>query len=266
VPLPIFIDRHDLKGTTAAEVAKAHLHDLEIQDAHGVKYLTYWFDEERGTAFCLVDAPDREAAERVHREAHGQVANTIIEVDPATVEAFLGRLSDRDVSKPDPAFRAIMFTDIVGSTEMILQLGDRRAVEVVRAHDSLVRRCLSQFNGREVKQTGDGIMASFDEAPNAVGCAKAIQIAVAAFNATSRYPFRVRIGVNAGEPIEDSRDLFGSTVHFAARLCEAAEPEEIFVSSLVAAAFGPSELFTDHRVMVLKGFSDAQTVHAVKWR
>ncbi|HEX4766004.1 MAG TPA: nickel-binding protein [Lichenihabitans sp.] len=229
--MPIFVDRHDLKGTTAAEVAQAHLHDLEIQDAYGVKYLTYWYDEERGTAFCLVDAPDREAAERVHREAHGLVANAIIEVDPATVEAFLGRLGGRTNTGPDPAFRAVMFTDIVGSTEMIVRLGDARAVEIARAHDSLLRRCLSRCDGHEVKHTGDGIMASFDAVANAVGCARAIhQSAVAAYSAKSRYPFRIRVGIHAGEPIEDSRDLFGATVHLAARLCDAAKAEQILVS------------------------------------
>ena len=92
--MPIFMDRHDMKGTTSEEIAEAHLKDLEIQDKYGVKYLTYWFDHERGTTFCLVDAPDKEAAERVHREAHGAVAHEMIEVDLSAVEAFLGRIHD----------------------------------------------------------------------------------------------------------------------------------------------------------------------------
>jgi class 3 adenylate cyclase len=265
--VPIFIDRHDIMGATAADVAKAHLRDLEIQKVHGVKYLTYWFDEERGTAFCLIDAPDKESAQRVHNEAHGLVANTIMEVDPATVEAFLGRIADPvGNSQPEPAFRAVMFTDIVGSTEIILRLGDMRAAEVVRAHDSLVRRCLGRFRGREVKHTGDGIMASFDEVPSAVECSAAIQSSIAAFNGKSNYPFSVRIGVHAGEPIEESHDLFGATVHLAARLCEAAEPEQILVSDLVVQVAGRPELFSGHRLITMKGFSDAQAVHAVKWR
>ena len=74
--MPIYLDRHDIKGVKATDVAALHLKDLEIQDRYGVKYLTYWFDEERGTTFCLVDAPDETFAERVHREAHGGVAVT----------------------------------------------------------------------------------------------------------------------------------------------------------------------------------------------
>ena len=92
--MPIFMDRHDLSGATATNVADAHRKDLEIQDRYGVKFLTYWFDEGRGTAFCLVEAPDKETAQRVHHDAHGHVAGDIIEVALSTVEAFLGRISD----------------------------------------------------------------------------------------------------------------------------------------------------------------------------
>ncbi|MGO7207827.1 nickel-binding protein, partial [Rhizobium ruizarguesonis] len=165
--MPIFMDRHFLEGTTAADVARAHRMDLDIQDKYGVKFLTYWFDQRRGTAFCLVDAPDAETAQCVHREAHGFVAGEIVEVALSAVEAFLGRIHDpepapgQSSSDVDPGHRAILFTDIVGSTAMTSRLGDRIATEMVRAHDAIVRRCLSQNSGREVKHTGDGIMAAF---------------------------------------------------------------------------------------------------------
>ncbi|MBY5533174.1 DUF4242 domain-containing protein [Rhizobium leguminosarum] len=131
--MPIFIDRHFLEGTTAADVARAHRMDLDIQDKYGVKFLTYWFDQRRGTAFCLVDAPDAETAQCVHREAHGFVAGEIVEVALSAVEAFLGRIHDpepapgQSSSDVDPGHRAILFTDIVGSTAMTSRLGDRLA-------------------------------------------------------------------------------------------------------------------------------------------
>jgi len=79
--MPLFMDVHDkIEGLTAEAVAGAHKKDLEIQAAHGVKYLKYWFDERTGKVFCLVEAPDMESAERVHREAHGFVADQIFEV------------------------------------------------------------------------------------------------------------------------------------------------------------------------------------------
>ena len=92
--MPIFLDRHDLRGLTAADIAEAHRKDLEVQERYGVRFLTYWFDEARGTGFCLIDAPDIETAMRVHDEAHGDVAKDVIEVDLSAVEAFLGRVSD----------------------------------------------------------------------------------------------------------------------------------------------------------------------------
>ncbi len=138
--MPIFLDRHDLRGLTAADIAEAHRKDLEVQEGYGVRFLTYWFDEARGTTFCLIDAPDIQTAMRVHDEAHGDVATDVIEVDLSAVEAFLGRLSgsgpERNTSQAtfDPALRTIMFTDIVDSTGMTERLGDLRAVEMTRAH------------------------------------------------------------------------------------------------------------------------------------
>ncbi len=83
-----------MTGLTAEDVAKAHQLDLEAQDKYGVKFMTYWFDEERETGFCLVDAPDAESAARTHAETHGNVAEDVIQVDQSAVEAFLGRIGD----------------------------------------------------------------------------------------------------------------------------------------------------------------------------
>jgi hypothetical protein len=79
--MPLFMDvNNKVDGLTADAVAGAHQKDLEVQDKHGVKYLKYWFDEGSGKVFCLVDAPNAEAAATVHREAHGLVADDITEV------------------------------------------------------------------------------------------------------------------------------------------------------------------------------------------
>ena len=239
--MPIFMDRHDLRGAKPEDVAEAHRRDVDIQDRHGVKYMAYWFDEQNGAAFCLVHAPDPETAERVHREAHGEIANAIIPVDLATVEAFLGRIGDPraapDTPAPavDPGLRAVMFTDIVGSTEMTARLGDSAALELVRAHDALVRRGLEAYGGREIKHTGDGIMASFDKVANAVRAAADIQRRFAAYNADASETLSVRIGIDAGEPVEDRNDLFGSTVQLASRLCSEAEANGIIVSGFARA-------------------------------
>jgi hypothetical protein len=79
--MPLYMDVHEkIEGLTAEAVAGAHKKDLEIQAAHGVKYLKYWFDERTGKVFCLVEAPSKEAAATVHRKAHGLVADSIFEV------------------------------------------------------------------------------------------------------------------------------------------------------------------------------------------
>jgi hypothetical protein len=74
--MPIFMDRHDVPGSTAEDIAEAHRKHVEIQDKYGIKYMTYWHDAERGTGFCLVDAPDAATAAHVHREAHGQIPSS----------------------------------------------------------------------------------------------------------------------------------------------------------------------------------------------
>jgi class 3 adenylate cyclase len=270
--MPIFLDRHDLSGLTAADIAEAHRKDLEVQTQYGVRFLTYWFDESRGTGFCLIDAPDIETAMRVHDEAHGDVAKDVIEVDLSAVQAFLGRVADPAPSSGakeitfDSALRAIMFTDIVGSTSMTERLGDARSVEMVRAHDALVRRALKDAGGRVVKHTGDGIMASFAEAANSVRCARAIQQAFEAFNLASKEKLRVRIGIDIGEPVADSNDLFGSTVQMAARLCQSAQPDAILVSSAVRDRVRESVHLTNLGSHGLKGFPQPVDVFEVKWR
>jgi uncharacterized protein DUF4242 len=82
--VPLYMDVHTVEGATEDDVAKAHAADLKTQDSHGVQYLKYWVDEKAGKIFCLVEAPSAEAAETVHREAHGLVAEEIYEVTEHT--------------------------------------------------------------------------------------------------------------------------------------------------------------------------------------
>jgi class 3 adenylate cyclase len=90
----------------------------------------------------------------------------VVEVDEASIRGFFGRLNTHPPGEPyvESAFRAILFTDMVDSTRLTQQLGDREAMQLVRQHDSIVRSGLAQFGGSEVKHTGDGIMAAFDAA------------------------------------------------------------------------------------------------------
>jgi len=128
----------------------------------------------------------------------------------------------------------IMFTDLVGSTQMTHERGDYGAQEVVRAHNAIVRSALAAHHGREVKHTGDGIMASFSSAANAVRSAIDIRSALIKHNSDQdAVPVRVRIGLNAGEAVQEEDDFFGTTVQLAARVCDKADEGEIFVTDNV---------------------------------
>jgi class 3 adenylate cyclase len=138
-------------------------------------------------------------------------------------------------------------------------------MELLKVHDTIVREALAANAGREVKHTGDGIMACFFSAASSVRCATRAQAGLARHNAEHpELPVKIRIGAAAGEPVERHRDLFGSTVQLAARLCAHAEPDQILVSNVVAElCHGKSIPFDDLGEVSLKGFDRPVRVHAV---
>jgi class 3 adenylate cyclase len=271
--MPIYMDRHNTEGLTREDIVASHVKDLAIQGRYGVRFITYWHDEVTSKAFCLVDAPNKEALQKVHDEAHGGIANEIIEVEPAVVEAFLGRVTDpppTDTGGPahlDSASRAIMFTDLQDSTGMTARLGDAKAMELLHTHDSLTRNALREHTGREVKHLGDGIMASFASIDQSLECAIAIQRAFAAYNVrNSGAPLHLRIGLSVGEPVEHDNDLFGRTVQLAFRLCTHAKPDQILATEeVVAQSAGKTSLFSSRGPINPKGFDQAIQVYEVRW-
>ena len=167
----------------------------------------------------------------------------------------------------DPGIRTILFTDIVESTTLTQTLGDEAALALFDVHNTVVRNALTDQGGREVKHTGDGIMASFVSAAAAVRCAAQIQRDLAKHADNQRdQPVKVRIGAAAGEPVEQHHDLFGYTVQLAARLCSHASPEQILVSNAIAElCLGKGFSFQDVGEVVLKGFDRPVRAHAVAW-
>lgn len=268
-PMPLYMDRHDLPGATPTDVAVAHAADVDVQDKYGVRYLSYWFDYERQTAFCLVESPSRDAADAVHRESHGLVANSIIEVDPQRIAEFLGNPPTADVGKPyvATAFRTVLFTDIHGSTALTQRLGDIGAMRVLRRHDEVVRDALRTSGGLEVKHTGDGIMASFTSVARAVECSIEIQRGIAEHIAGQPgEAFKVKIGLAAGEPVTEGDDLFGAAVQLAARLCDQAGADGILVSAAVRdLCIGKNFGFMEHGELNLRGFNEPVRVYTVHW-
>jgi predicted ATPase/class 3 adenylate cyclase len=163
---------------------------------------------------------------------------------------------------------ALLFTDLVGSTEMLDRLGDDAAEELRRTHFSSLRRAVAQSGGREVKSLGDGLMVSFASSVQAVGCAMAIQQAIAEHNrAQPRQPLQVRVGLHAGEPLWEDDDCHGTAVVVAKRLCDQARGGQILASELVAGLVGKRGAFRFRPVgrLSLKGLAEPVATMALDW-
>ena len=273
--MPMYMDIHEIPEITAEGVAAAHAADEEVQGKHGVTYHKYWLNEAQGKVFCLCSAPNPEAARAVHNEAHGQVADKIIEVAPEIAEGFLGGTEVNSAGAAivpggahddrDPGIRTVLFTDIVGSTSLTQRIGDEAAMVLLGGHDSVVREALEACRGREVKHTGDGIMAAFVSAAAAVRCMTRIHAALLDYVWENSEPVCVRIGAAAGEPVEKDSDLFGTTVQLASRICAHAKPKQSLVSNVVVElCIGKNLAFHDLGHVSLKGFEESIRVHAVR--
>jgi len=120
--MPMYIDRHDAPGVSPQDLADAHLRDVSVQDRHDVRYHTYWFDPHNGSIFCLAEGPNKEAVEAVHRESHGLLASTILEIDAtAPLNEFFGSLPAHPVGTP---YRSAEWTQGAEAMSVVGASGD----------------------------------------------------------------------------------------------------------------------------------------------
>ncbi|KAA9035486.1 DUF4242 domain-containing protein [Ginsengibacter hankyongi] len=237
--MPIYMDVHIVPGVKAKDVAEAHSKDLLHQVEHRCKCMTYWIDEERESIFCLVEAPDKQAVNEMHRKAHGLIANKIIEVDSTLVASFLGRIYDPESAVisddglkvfADPSFRILLVTKTTDPNLLGHKLGSEQAGELLESHNNIVRRNILQHGGREAEYEGSGFIISFSSAQKAVACALSIQKEM---QDAHKDAFSFRIALNAGEPVEKSNQLFGDTIQFASNMCSIAGNFQIAIASSV---------------------------------
>jgi class 3 adenylate cyclase len=220
------------------------------------------FDTARGLAARI---PDCELV--VLEGSWGRPGNDLAPMS-AALDRLLGPAVAPDTAAPAApvqprtgALVTILFTDVEGSTALTQQLGDVKAREIFREHERITREALAAHSGSEVKTMGDGFMASFGSAAGALGCAIAIQ------RAFVDQPVKVRIGLNAGEPIAEEEDLFGTSVILAARIAAQAQGGEILASNVVRELVaGRGFLFADRGERALRGFEDPVKVYEVSWR
>lgn len=190
--------------------------------------------------------------------------------EPALATKFadaLNKWRNRIEIKNTTSQYTFMFTDIVSSVQFTTTHGDRVMHELVTSHNNIVRNALRAENGREVKHTGDGIMAVFDRSSDGIEAAMRIQRDIRRYNTQHPdLPLRVRIGLNAGEARVEDDDYLGIAVQLAARVCAAAGADEVLVSGIVRElAAGMNFNYANAREVMLKGFPEPKAVASVVW-
>jgi class 3 adenylate cyclase len=175
----------------------------------------------------------------------------------AEIQAFITGV--RPAPEPDRVLATVLFTDIVDSTKLASELGDRRWREVLGRHDAAVRSELERFRGRQIKNTGDGVLATFDGPARAIRCAAAIGMAVRPLD------LEIRAGLHTGEIELSGEDVQGIAVHIGARVAAMARSGEVLVSSTVKDLVAGSGLdFEDRGAHAIKGVPGEWRLYAVK--
>lgn len=232
------MDRHDIpKEITAEHVAEMHQADLKIQHLYGCKGMTYWCDENRKTAFCLIEAPNKKAIQEMHNHAHGEFPHSIIEVNEKIVESFLGRIEDPEKAQNtklniinDPAFRVIM---VIETSDYLNRLESNQYNIFTQKFHYSVLKTLKQFKGRIVKKDNNSYLVSFISVSDAVLCALKVQFkfkyVTPKFDPINR---QLKIGLSSGVPVTDKDNIFEEATTLATRMCEVIK-EQLVISAEV---------------------------------
>ena len=255
--------------------------DLERAIAHTRREVTLdplAEEPQRNLMRRLAAAGDRAGALRAYEQLGQRLRDELrIAPSPATRElAEALRRGGDNASSQVPSTRAepaggvvtLLFTDLVGSTELLSELGDDEAERFRRVHFGLLRDVAAGHSGQEVKNLGDGLMVAFTSAVGAVSCAIGIQQAVHRHNTRERDDrLRVRVGLNVGEPIRDEGDYFGTPVVVAKRLCDKAEGGQILASELLRGLVGTRGAFAFRSLgpVALKGLADPLPAVEIGW-
>jgi AraC-like DNA-binding protein len=233
--MPLFMDLHkasdyDVKPTVE-EIKRNHIADLEVQHKYSVKFLQYWINEEAGLVFCLMEAPDKEACAAVHREAHGAMPCNVIELKGGDYMALIGegvRKNEFDIvetadGRLDAGYRIIMVIDILSLNE-----------NVVPAENllQLIKNAGGQTLGRPASRKAIVFMPG----------APFIHCALNIIKSMESHPGEIRIGISAGEPVTDSRELFNDAIQSSNRFCDIAQNGQVLVASLALNLAGAKDI------------------------
>jgi AraC-like DNA-binding protein len=240
--MPIFMDRHDIPANITAEhVAEMHKLDLKIEHLFDCRGITYWCDDKKHNAFCLIEAPNREAIQKMHDHAHGEFPHSIIEVDEKLVASFLGRIDDPKGSNDsellvidDSAFRVIMVIETNNYLNRIE--ANQLSVFTQKFHKSVVKS-IKKFSGNVVKQDDCSYLVSFTTISDAISCALKIQSNInyitPKFDCSNRL---LNIAIGSGDPVTDKDTIFEDVISLTTRMCEVVDGK-IVISSQVKNLF-----------------------------
>ncbi len=230
--MPIFMDYHHFPGVTVEDVKKAHMADKQTQDKFGVKYHQFWVNQKAGTIFCLIEGPNPEACENVHKEAHGDVACNIVEVEAGLVDMFMGKAHNVEHGivyykdgNIDTGFRFILIIDILAKTS--LDFADEISrFKVPTFARNTVFNSIKKYKGTQVKNiSDDSIIGVFNEADAAYECVLGIQKLL-----SKKQNIEFRIGLAEGQPVTDSDGFFEEAIDFTKQLALMANSGEIVLS------------------------------------
>ncbi len=253
------MDFHELpEGVSAKHVAEMHQADLEIEHKYNCRGLTYWCDEKRQTAFCLIDAPDKQAVLNLHQHSHGAVPQRIIEVNDTIVESFLGRIEDPEKSKKttlniinDPAFRTLMVVKIKHKTLSVKEIKILKAA--IRGYHSSIKTLTTEFNGRLVRQEGNSFLMSFASVTDAMHCGLKIN---KVYNCIITPDLAFKIGISAGIPITEKEGIFEDTINIAERVCE-------YVNKPISITSEVKDLYESEHLNVPINSNQVQTISTI---
>jgi len=241
--MPIYMDRHDIpKEITSVHVAQMHQEDLKVEHLYGCKGITYWCDDKRHHAFCLIEAPNMEAIQKMHYHAHGEVPFNIIEVDEKLVESFLGRMQDplntsgTDMNIiDDSAFRVIM---VVETNSYFNRIEANQLSVFKQKYHSIVLKTLKRFKGHIIKQNDCSYLVSFKSISDAIFSALNIQsdikFIIPKFDKPNRF---LNIAIGSGTPVTSKDTIFEEVIVLTSRMSEVVDGE-IVISNEVNNLFG----------------------------
>jgi len=265
--MPIYMDRHDLDESINAEhVATIHQEDLKIEHEFGCKGLTYWFDDQRKTAFCLIKAPNKAALKEMHNKAHGAIPHSIIEVDPNVVESFLGRIEDPVKAGKeqlnviiDPAFRVLLVVDVFALRLDSINLETYR--NKLKNCYSTLQETVKKYNGRVVRGSQCSYLCSFRSVAEAKDCSFDIRSAFESISLPSDLMY-MKIGLSSGVPIASGEEIFEETIKLAERLCQVVSGQ-IVVSSDIKELFENEHIHITNDSVRYVNPSDEKFLHAL---